>query len=84
MFPMFLCTYYYLKTPNRRSNAHANAYLFGTVLVYVQTAVNPFLNNPIGLSFVMLAMFSLRVMSRPGRVTAPARGALSPAAPVTG
>ena len=64
MLPLFLCVYYYLKIANRRSNSLANAYLFGTVLVYVQTLTNPFLNNPIGLSFVMLALFSLRILSR--------------------
>jgi hypothetical protein len=66
MLPLCLCVYYYLKLPDRRSNSLANAYLFGTVLVYVQTLTNPFLNNPIGLSFVMLALFSLRILSRRG------------------
>jgi hypothetical protein len=64
LLPLCLCVYYYSKISNRRSNGLANAYLFGTILVYVQTAANPFLNNPIGLSFVMLALFSLRILSR--------------------
>jgi hypothetical protein len=67
LLPLSLCIYYYTRISNRRSNALANAYLFGTVLVYVQTNTNPFLNNPIGLSFVMLAVFSLRRLSRPDR-----------------
>lgn len=64
MVPFFLSAFYYSKIPDRRSNATANAYLFGVVLVYVQTAMNPFLNNPIGLSFVLVALFSLRVLAR--------------------
>jgi hypothetical protein len=67
LLPLSLCAYYYSKISNRRSNPLANAYLFGTILVYVQTIANPFLNNPIGLSFVMLALFSLRTLSRRGR-----------------
>ena len=66
LLPLSLCAYYYSKIPSRRSNPLANAYLFGTILVYVQTTANPFLNNPIGLSFVMLALFSLRRLSRRG------------------
>jgi hypothetical protein len=66
LLPLFLCAYYYSKILHRRSNPVANAYLFGTILVYVQTTANPFLNNPIGLSFVMLALFSLRTLSRRG------------------
>jgi hypothetical protein len=64
LFPLVLCVYYYSKLPNRRSNSVGNAYFFGTILVYVQTNTNPFLNNPIGLSYVLLAMFSLRRLSR--------------------
>jgi hypothetical protein len=33
------------------------------ILVYVQTLTNPYLNNPIGLSFVMVAIFSLKTLS---------------------
>ena len=82
LLPLSLCAYYYLKIPDRRSNSLANAYLFGTILVYVQTTANPFLNNPIGLSFVMLALFSLRILSRQGRQPAVLRGAPDTAAGV--
>jgi len=64
MFPLGACVYYYLKIPDWRTNRLANAYLFGTVLIYVQSITNPFLSNPIGLGFVMLAIFSLRILSR--------------------
>lgn len=75
LLPLSLCVYYYWKIPQRRANPLANAYLFGTILVYVQTAANPFLNNPIGLSFVMLSIFSLRILSRRGRSPAVLGGA---------
>ena len=67
LLPLSLCVYYYSKISNRRSNPLANAFLFGTVLVYVHTATNPYLNNSIGLSFVLLALFSLRVLYRHDR-----------------
>jgi hypothetical protein len=33
------------------------------LLVYVQTMTNPFLNNPIGMSIVLMAVFSLRALA---------------------
>lgn len=39
------------------------ALLFSAVLIYVQSAMNPYLNNPIGLMMVMLALFGLRELS---------------------
>jgi hypothetical protein len=51
----------------RRRDPHfrlACAYFFSIVLIYVQTMTNPYLNNPIGLSFVLVALFSLRTISR--------------------
>ena len=66
--PLFLCAYFYLKIPNRRYHRSANAFFFGTVLVYVETLTNPFLNNPIGLSFVLVAIFSLRTLSKQVRL----------------
>jgi hypothetical protein len=64
MLPLALCVYYYSKIPGRRSDPLANAFLFGMVLLYVQSMTNPYLNNPIGVSYSMLAVFSLRVLSR--------------------
>jgi hypothetical protein len=69
VFPLVLCVYYYSKIPDRRTSPLANAYFFGTVLVYLQTMINPYVNNPIGLSFVLLSMFSLRILSRRMRHT---------------
>ena len=70
MIPLAVCIYYYMKIPDWRTNGLANAYMFGTVLIYVQSITNPFLNNPIGLGFVLLAIFSLRVLSRSSSIRA--------------
>ena len=69
--PLFLCAYFYVKIPNRRHHRTATALFFGTVLVYVETLTNPFLNNPIGLSFVLVAIFSLRTLSKQVRLGGP-------------
>jgi hypothetical protein len=42
----------------------AAAYWSAVVLVYVQTATNPFLTNPIGLSMVLVSVFSLHTLAR--------------------
>lgn len=62
--PLFICLNYFFRV-QKHSSAYgiACAYMFSTVLIYVQTMSNPYLNNPIGLSFVLLAIFSLRTLS---------------------
>lgn len=65
MTPLLLCAYYYLKIPRRHLHRTATAFFFGTIVVYVETVTNPFLNNPIGLSYVLVAIFSLRTLSKP-------------------
>jgi hypothetical protein len=61
--PLVLCSYYFSRVPERASNPLACSFMFGVVLVYVETMTNPYLNNPIGLTFVMLAVFALRTLS---------------------
>ncbi len=41
----------------------AAAWWCSMLLVYVQTSTNPFLNNPIGMSIVLMALLSLRVLA---------------------
>ena len=62
--PLFFTMYYFSRV--RRDSPDfdlACAFGFSTVLVYVQTMSNPYLNNPIGLSFVIVSLFSLRTLS---------------------
>lgn len=63
--PLLLCFAYFSRV--RRTSLDfrlACAYFFSVVLVYVQTFTNPYLNNPIGLSFVLIALFSLRTLTK--------------------
>ena len=47
----------------------AEPFFLGAVFVYLESATNPFLTNPIGMSMVLLSLVSLRVLSRgDGRV----------------
>ena len=65
MSPLIICFKYFLRI--KRCNPQFNlacAYLFSTILIYVQTLSNPYLNNAIGLSFVLVAIFSLRTLSK--------------------
>ena len=63
--PFGIALYYFCRIGSHAKNYRlACAFFFGLLLVYVQTGTNPYLNNPIGLSFVMMAMFSLRTISR--------------------
>lgn len=67
LMPLILSLRYYLSISKRSEHySLACAFFYGTVLVYVQTMTNPYLNNPIGLSFVLIALFSLRTLSKVG------------------
>ncbi|HEU4460726.1 MAG TPA: hypothetical protein VFR90_16520 [Methylibium sp.] len=62
--PVLLGLYYYSKVRRKDKNFPlATAFMFSTFLVYIQTATNPYLNNPIGLSFVLIAVFALRTLA---------------------
>ena len=67
LVPLVLCSYFFIRIPRRGANRLACAYYFGTVLIYIQTSTNPYLNNPIGLSFVMIALSALQTLAREGR-----------------
>lgn len=41
----------------------ADAFFFSTVFLFLQTATNPFLNNSIGMAFLFMSLFSLRVLA---------------------
>jgi hypothetical protein len=75
--PLILCAYYFARIPARRSNGLACGFFFGTVFVYVETNTNPFLNNPIGLVFVLLAVFSLRTLAKSTLPERPPQSALN-------
>jgi hypothetical protein len=65
VIPLILCISYFVKIKKYNPNFNlACAYFFSTVLIYVQTITNPYLNNSIGLSFVLVAIFSLRTLAK--------------------
>lgn len=72
MTPLLLCTYFFISIPNFRRDGLACAFYFGAILLYVQTGTNPYLNNPIGLSYMMIAIFSLRTLAQVRSVAAAA------------
>jgi hypothetical protein len=79
MAPMLVCAYYFARMPRNENYRLACAYFFGTLLVYLQTMTNPYLNNPIGLSFVMMALFALRTLAHPGDGSKTSAAAAPPA-----
>jgi hypothetical protein len=65
LLPLVMSFYFFSKICRKNSQYNlACAYFFSVILVYVQTLTNPYLNNPIGLSFVIVAIFSLRTLSK--------------------
>lgn len=77
--PLFLVTRDFMKIPYGSDHHRiASAFFFGTVMLYVVTAFNPFVNNSIGLSYLLCAVFALR---RLGRDAAATYGSASDPAP---
>lgn len=63
--PILICYFYYRKIPQQSSfNNLGTAFFFGMLMLYIQTNSNPFLNNSIGISYSILSIFSLRLLSR--------------------
>lgn len=80
LFPFFLCLRYF-RTIGRDNPEYtlASAFFFGVVMLYILTAFNPFVNNSIGLMYLLCAIFSLRRLSRePFALSAPQQNGLVP------
>lgn len=63
-FLLLYCIRFYSK----RAVIHkdiARLYWIGVLMVYVQSLFNPFINNPIGMSFVIIGYACCRYLSRP-------------------
>jgi len=52
----------YSKIRNKSRRAIALPFVLSTILIYIQTATNPFLNNPIGMSMVLITLSVIRVL----------------------
>ena len=64
MIPLFLSIRYFVRIP-RGSELYqlATAFFFGIIMLYVLTFTNPFINNSIGMSYALCAVFALRRLS---------------------
>jgi hypothetical protein len=58
----FLILYYYFKIKRFYYDYIINSFLLGTLFVYIQTFTNPFLNNPIGMTFIILTLLVFRTI----------------------
>ncbi|WP_307089761.1 hypothetical protein [Sphingomonas faeni] len=64
LLPLFISAKYFFKVPYESEYRKlASAFFFGVVMLYVVTAFNPFVNNSIGLTYLLCAIFSLRRLS---------------------
>lgn len=63
--PILISYFYFRKIPQQSSfHKLGIAFFFGMLMLYIQTIINPFLNNSIGISYSILSIFSLRLLSR--------------------
>lgn len=62
---LFFCIYrYYLKTTNKNITM---LYYIGTVMIYIQSLFNPFINNSIGMGFVLISYCIMKYYSEYGK-----------------
>lgn len=54
--------FYYVKIRSTFSHYEVDAFFIGTLFVYIQTFTNPFLNNPIGMTFVILTLLIFKTL----------------------
>lgn len=63
--PFFISLKYFKKIPfGDKNHQIASAFFYGVVMLYVVTIFNPFINNSIGLLYLITAIFALRRLSR--------------------
>lgn len=60
IFAMIIWSYF--KICKKENRAIALPFVLSTVLIYIQTVTNPFLNNPIGMSMVLITLSVMRVL----------------------
>lgn len=54
----------YRRCEARGQSERAQPFLFGALLVFLESATNPFLTNPIGMSIVLVGLIAVRVLAR--------------------
>ncbi len=69
LLPLLVCTWFFVQIRfGSAVHSLATAYYGGVLVLYIVTISNPFINNPIGLSYLLIAMFSLRTLAKVGAV----------------
>ena len=56
----------YIRVRNHRESALATVFTMGSCFVFVQSITNQYLNNPIGMTMILLAIVALIVFSENG------------------
>jgi len=62
-FSLFgIIVYYYGKIRTTSPSFNPDAFFIGTLFIYIQTFTNPFLNNPIGMTFVIITLLVFKTI----------------------
>jgi hypothetical protein len=65
LMPLFIALRYFRSVPfGDRNRNVASAFFYGVVMLYIVTLFNPFINNSIGLIYLLCAIFSLRRLGK--------------------
>lgn len=80
VYPLIISFYYYKKIDTAGEYFRlASAFFYGMVMLYIVTSINPFINNSIGTIYALVAVFSLRQLSRQNKVKMGPGSKLNPA-----
>lgn len=61
---LFLLFYYYKKAKTMGNAKLATPFLLGSVFIYLESATNPFITNPIGMSMVIISFLVLSLLAK--------------------
>jgi O-antigen ligase len=56
--------YYYCQIKIGVTRRIALPFLLGSIFLYLESVTNPFINNPIGMSFLLISLVSIRCLSK--------------------
>ena len=59
---LVIIVYNYIRIRSHKFKRIALGFLLSSLFIYIQTQTNPFLNNPIGMSFLLISFISLKVL----------------------
>lgn len=62
-----IIVYNYTKIRSYEYKKIALGFLLSSMFIYIQTQTNPFMNNPIGMSFLLISVISLQILKQEER-----------------